>query len=204
MTRCIRQFVFAMVAMIAWGALAVVAGAPAARAAEPEASPDGPEHVKVYLTEAQALARVFADADRQWQETWEPTADERAALESQLGWQVPEAVFTFHRASRGGRNLGWALVLEEKGRFKPITFLVHLGPDRRVEAVLVMVYRESRGDAVRRTRFLDQFDGKDADDPLRLNRDIVGISGATLSSRALAAGVRKALLLAEERYGGQP
>jgi hypothetical protein len=201
MTGITRRF---LLTMIAGGALAFMAGASAARAAEPEASPDGPEHVKVYLTEAQALARVYADADRQWQETWEPKADERAALESQLGWKLPEAVFTFHRASRGGRDFGWALVLEEKGRFKPITFLVHLGPDRRVAAVLVMVYRESRGDAVRRTRFLDQFEGKDAGDPLRLNRDVVGISGATLSSRALAAGVRKALLLAEARYGGQP
>ena len=201
MTGIKRRF---LLATFAWGVLAVMVGAPPARAAEPEAGPDGPEHVKVYYTEAQALARVFADADRQWQETWEPTADERATLESQLGWKVPEAAFTFHRASRGGRDLGWALMLEEKGRFKPITFLVHLGPDRHVAAVLVMVYRESRGDAVRRTRFLDQFAGKDADDPLRLNRDVVGISGATLSSRALAAGVRKALLLAEARYGGQP
>ncbi len=201
MIRSSRHF---MVAAIAWGALVLVAGAPAARGAEPESSPDGPEHVKVYYTETQALARVFDGADRQWQETWEPTPDERTALEARLGWQVPEPAFTFHGASRGGRDLGRALVLEEKGRFKPITFLVHLGPDLRVEAVLVMVYRESRGDAVRRSRFLDQFDGKNAGDPLRLNRDVVGISGATMSSRALAAGVRKALLLAEARYGGRP
>jgi len=189
---------------IVWGALVLATGAPAARAAEPEVSPDGPEHVKVYFTPEQALARVFDGADRQWTETWEPTPDERAALAGRLGLQVPEPAFTFHRASRAGRELGWALVLEEKGRFKPITFLVHVGPDRRVEAVLVMVYRESRGDAVRRARFLGQFTGKDGDDPLRLNRDVVGISGATLSSRALAAGVRKALVLTEARYEGAP
>lgn len=188
-------------AAIAWGALVLATGAPAARAAEPEVSPDGPEHVKVYFTPEQALARVFAGADRQWQETWTPTPDERAALAGRLGLQVPEAEFTFHRASRAGRDLGWALVLEEKGRFKPITFLVHLGADRRVESVLVMVYRESRGDAVRRDRFLRQFTGKDDNAPLRLNRDVVGISGATLSSRALAAGVRKALVVTEARYG---
>jgi hypothetical protein len=102
-----------LLAAIAWGALAVVAGAPAARAADPEASPDGPEHVKVYHTEAQALDRVFGGADRRWQETWEPTVAERAALEARLGWQVPEPAFTFHRASRGGSDLGCALVLEE-------------------------------------------------------------------------------------------
>lgn len=193
-----------LLAVIAWGALVLPAGAPEARAAEPESSPDGPEHVRVWLTEEQALARTFPAADRRWQETWEPTAAERAALESRLGWQVPEPAFVFHRATRGGRDLGWALVLEEKGRFKPITFMVHVDPERRVEAVLVMVYRESRGDAVRRERFLRQFRGKDGDDPLRLNRDVVGISGATMSVRAMAAGVRKALLLTDARYGRTP
>jgi FAD:protein FMN transferase len=193
-----------LLAVIAWGALGLPAGAPAARAERPEDSPDGPEHVKVWLTEEQALARVFPAADRRWHETWEPTAAERAALESRLGWQVPEPAFVFHRAARGGLDLGWALVLEERGRFKPITFLAHLGPDRRIETVLVMVYRESRGDAVRRERFLRQFAGKDGDDPLRLNRDVVGISGATMSSRALAAGVRKALLLTDARYRTTP
>lgn len=201
MKRSCRHF---LVAAMAWGALALAAGAPAAVAADPESSPDGPEHVKVYYTPAKALERAFGGADRQWQEEWAPTAQERSALEAGLGWQVPEASFTFHRAASGGRDLGWALVLEEKGRFKPITFLVHVGPDRRVQEVLVMVYRESRGDAVRRGRFLGQFEGKQAGDPLRLNRDVVGVSGATLSSRALAAGVRKALLLVEARYGARP
>ena len=95
-------------------------------------------------------------------------------------------------------------MLEEKGRFKPITFLVHIGPGRQVQLVLVMVYRESRGDGVRRQRFLKQFQGREADDPLRLNRDVVGVTGATLSSRALAAGVRKALVLTAVRYPEQP
>lgn len=190
--------------LVVTGALALAAGAPAARGQGSETSPDGPEHVKVYFTEAEALAKVFAGADRQWSETWRPEPAQREAVQARLGWQLPEDEFVFHRASRGGSDLGWALVLEEKGRFKPITFLVHLAPDRTVSAVIVMVYRESRGDAVRRARFLNQFDGRTVAEPLRLNRDVVGISGATLSSRALAAGVRKALVLTDVRYGGQP
>ncbi|MBE0567304.1 MAG: FMN-binding protein [Krumholzibacteria bacterium] len=186
------------------GALALVAGVPAAWADDPAESPDGPEHVKVYFTEAEALARTFAGADSLWSEPWRPDPAERAALEADLGWHLPEQEFLFHRATRRGRDLGRALVLEEKGRFKPITFLVRVDPDGRVGQVLVMVYRESRGDAVRRPRFLKQFHGRDTGDPLRLNRDVVGISGATLSVRALAAGVRKALLLTAARYGGQP
>ena len=108
----------------------------------------------------------------------------------------------FHRASRTGEDLGWAVVTEEKGRFKPITFLVHVEPDGRVKMVLVMVYRESRGDGVKRPRFLKQFRKKDVEAPLRLNRDIKMVSGATLSSRAITAGVKRVLAQVDMRYGG--
>lgn len=164
-------------------------------------SPDGPEAVKVYYTLEEALAKVFAKADSAWSEPWTPMPEEVADLESRLGWRVPPDEVVFHRASREGEDLGWAVVAEEKGRFKPITFMVHVGPDGRVAMVLVMVYRESRGDGVKRQRFLKQFRKKDADDPLRLNRDIRMVSGATLSSRALTAGVKRVLLQVERRYG---
>jgi thiamine biosynthesis lipoprotein len=167
-------------------------------------SPDGPEAVRVYFTPAEALAKAFDRPDTLWAEPWRPEPAARADLEALLGWRIEEPEFVFHRARRDGKDLGWALVLEEKGRFKPITFLVHVEPDHRVGLVLVMVYRESRGDGVKRQRFLKQFRGRDATDPMRLNRDVIGVSGATLSSRALAAGVRKALLLTEARYGGLP
>jgi Na+-translocating ferredoxin:NAD+ oxidoreductase RnfG subunit len=160
--------------------------------------------VRVYFTEHEALAKVFGKADRGARHTWTPTDEQRGDLEQQLGVAVSEESFAAWRGRDGDKDLGWALVLEEKGRFKPITFLVHVEPDHTVGLVLVMVYRESRGDGVKRQRFLKQFRGRDADDPLRLNRDVVGVTGATLSSRALAAGVRRALVLTDARYGGLP
>lgn len=160
-------------------------------------SPDGPEHITVYYTRDDALAEVFADADRTWAEPWSLTAADQAAVEARLGLQLPSSEVTFFRAARADRDLGWALELEEKGRFKPITFMVHVGADRKVARILVMVYRESRGDEVRRPRFLRQFRGKSADARLRLNRDVTAVSGATMSSRALAAGVKRALVLVD-------
>ena len=65
-----------------------------------------------------------------------------------------------------------------------------------------MVYRESRGDGVKRQRFLKQFRKKDVEDHLRLTRDIVGVSGATMSSRALAVGVKKVLAVVDLKYNG--
>jgi hypothetical protein len=163
-------------------------------------SPDGPEHVKVYLTLDEALAKAFAEADTIWSETWTPAPEEIADLEISLGWRIPEREFVFHRGCQGGRDLGVAMVTEEKGRFKPITFLVKVNPEGEVEAVHVMVYRESRGDGVRRQRFLKQFRGRNADDPLRMNRDVTNLSGATMSSRAITAGVRRVLMVIRQRY----
>ena len=163
-------------------------------------SPDGPEAVKVYFTPEEALDKVFAKADTLWTEEWSPTAEERTELEGRLGWRVVDETFAIHRAGRDGQDLGYAVITEEQGRFKPITFIVKMSAERRVDMVLVMVYRESRGDGVKRQRFLKQFRDKDTSDHLRLNRDIVGVSGATMSSRALAMGVKKVLAIVELRY----
>ena len=64
----------------------------------------------------------------------------------------------------------------------------------------ILVYRESRGGEVRRQRFLRQYRGKDGRDPIRINRDIINITGATMSVRALNTGVRKSLSLLEETF----
>ena len=177
-------------------ALALVAGAAGPVWAQSDgltASPDGPEAVSVYYTPDAALAKVFAKADTLWSETWQPTAAEITTLQTRLGWAVPPTPVTVHRARRGGQDLGYAVITEEQGRFKPITFIVHTDPELRVRMVLVMVYRESRGDGVKRQRFLKQFRDKDAASPLRLNRDVVGVTGATMSSRGITAGVKRVL-----------
>lgn len=182
-------------------ALALVAGAAWAQADDLTESPDGPEAVKVYFTEAEALAKVFARADTLWVETWRPSEAEITSLQERLGWRVAPGEVRVHRGRRGDQDLGFAVITAEKGRFKPITFLVKVAPAGHVEMVLVMVYRESRGDGVKRQRFLKQFRSKDADSSLRLNRDIVGVSGATMSSRGVTAGVKRVLALIDLRYG---
>jgi len=155
----------------------------------------------VFLTLDEGLARVFAAADTLWAETWVPTPGEKQAVERRLGWRLEQNAFTFYRARGDGEPLGWAMVTEQVGHHRLITFLVHVTPDHEVGAVEVMVYRESRGGEIRRQRFLRQYRGKDLDDHIRLNRDIVGITGATLSVRATNASVRRVLTLVDARYG---
>jgi Na+-translocating ferredoxin:NAD+ oxidoreductase RnfG subunit len=86
-------------------------------------------------------------------------------------------------------------ILEEIGKEEPITFGIVIN-DRRVEQVKVLAYRESRGWEVRHPAFTQQFsDAKLEND--KLDRNIDGITGATLSVRAMTAVVTLALYLDE-------
>ncbi len=160
-----------------------------------------PEFIEqVFLTEESALKSVFSNADKIVAEPHKLILKERKRIESRLGWVVEESTVTVHRGYNTGNPLGFAMITEEIGKFKPITFIVKVGMDGKVEKVEVMVYREAVGAEVRRQRFSRQFRGKSAKDPLRINRDILNITGATMSVQAMTAGVKKVLVIIDELY----
>jgi hypothetical protein len=104
---------------------------------------------------------------------------------------------TFHEARRGGELLGHAVVLKEIGKTLPFTFLVAIRPDGSVDQVLLLSYRESRGQEIEREGFRRQYADKRLDDPIRRGRDLRNVTGATLSVDSLSRGVRRALALHE-------
>jgi FMN-binding domain len=91
--------------------------------------------------------------------------------------------------SDGRRDL-W--ILEEIGKEELITagFVVI---DGHIDHVRVLVYRESRGQEVREPAFLKQFADARLAQGDRLDRDIDGIAGATLSVGAMERMARLAL-----------
>jgi len=91
-----------------------------------------------------------------------------------------------------GARSAW--VLEEIGKEEPITVGIVVGQGR-IERVKVLAFRESRGGEVRHPFFTRQFEGAGLDAGRGLDRPIDGISGATLSVRALTKLARLALYL---------
>jgi len=90
-----------------------------------------------------------------------------------------------------------AWILEEIGKVEPITLGVVV-EQGRIEAMKVLAYRESRGFEIRFPFFMDQYRGAQVDANARLDREIDGISGATLSVRAATRLARLALVLDRE------
>lgn len=139
-----------------------------------------------YLTPEQFLAEVFAAEAPQPEVLW-LTKDVVRQSEKILG-HAPAQLR--QRYWKSGDKSAW--IFDEIGKEEPITagFVVSAG---KISQVRVLTYRESRGWEVRYPAFLKQYQGVELQPDNYLNRNIDGISGATLSVNAMNRMARLAL-----------
>ncbi len=154
----------------------------------------------IFLKEEEAAAAIFPDAASFEKIRIPSTPELRAKVQSLLDTTRPslwEQQYTIFKAKKAEALLGYGVIVEEIGKHRPITFIVGVRPDGKVEDVAVMVYREPYGGDVKYRRFLKQYAGKSLRNPLLPYRDIRNITGATLSCYSMGRGVRKALALVQ-------
>ena len=149
------------------------------------------------LTEAEALKIVFPKAQSTETQVQTLTESQREDLQKKTGMRFPETEYRFLIGHGKAGIDGYAVIMNEIGKHEYITFIVGVNPKGEIRDVAVMDYRETRGWEVKEQRFLRQFRGKSLADPIAVDRDIVNYTGATLSSHAVAHGVKKALALVQ-------
>ena len=157
-------------------------------------------HEVVYLTEDQSLQLILPKSNGIHAEERQLTPEQKSCIEKRIGWKFPETSFLFFVGKTDENVDGYASIQNTIGKYKPMTYMVGVTPSGKVSQVEMLVYRESRGAEIRKPRFMYQYKGKDSDDPIRINRDIINITGATMSVRSASAGVKRALVLTEELY----
>ncbi len=106
----------------------------------------------------------------------------------------------FYFALKDGKKTAVAIFDSEPGKWGPVVFIIAMDLKGVVTRVEVLSYEEKRGQPIARHSFLSQFEGKDSKSPIRVDKDITGISGATISSRCAALAVKKAAVLYDELY----
>lgn len=150
----------------------------------------------VYQRPADFVAEAFGGAPPDPRVTWVT-----GALRERIGRILghPPRFLRVRYWLRGERS---AWVLEEIGKEQPITVGIVVDGGR-IERIRVLIFRESRGWEVREPFFTRQFEGATLRSGDRLDRPIDGISGATLSVRALTRLARVALLLHAEVTEGR-
>lgn len=155
----------------------------------------------VFFTEETSRRELFPDLQGLALDTLaldSATAAKAAAL---IKLPVPEKAAVFERILSKNGVAGYIYRGSELGKVEKMDFAVALDAEGQVRRVLLTAYRESIGGEVKSRRFMRQFEGKKYGSPLQLGRDVDGITGATLSSRAVTAGVRKAVCFWKLKYG---
>jgi hypothetical protein len=155
---------------------------------------------EVYLTEEDAVKLMFPKSERIRKELLRVPMEKKSVIESRIGWKFPEDSFDVYIGETGGRVDGYAFVQNTIGKHKPMTYMVGVDAQGLVSNVELLVFREARGSEVRTKRFNVQYEGKSALDPVRINKDIINISGATMSVRSMTAGIKRVLVLVDEFY----
>jgi hypothetical protein len=155
---------------------------------------------EVFLTEEAAVKLMFPKSERIKKELLRVPAEKKMAIEERIGWKFPEDTFEVYIGETGSQVDGYALVQHTIGKHKPMTYMVGVDAHGRVSNVELLVFREARGSEVRTKRFNVQYEGKTVLDPVRINKDIINISGATMSVRSMTAGIKRVLVLVDEFY----
>ncbi len=157
-------------------------------------------HLEIYYSPEEAAKLMFPDSDTIRPETLQLTPNQKAIIEERIGWKFPETSFDVFIGETKGKVDGYAIVQNTIGKHRPITYMVGVNAEGECMNFEVLVYREARGNEIATKRFNYQYQGKDVRDPIRINRDIINISGATMSVRSASAGVKRTLVLVDELY----
>ena len=150
-----------------------------------------------YLNVEQAQASVFPEARDFVPLPVKLSGEQARMIERLSGVRVRSNEQRVWEARAQGQLLGWFLVDEVYGKHELITYAVGIGLAGEVRHIEVMDYRESYGYEIRNPAWRRQFAGKHRGDPLQLDQDIKNITGATLSCRHIAEGVKRLLALHE-------
>ncbi|OGW50724.1 MAG: hypothetical protein A2V62_12365 [Nitrospirae bacterium RBG_19FT_COMBO_58_9] len=153
-----------------------------------------------FMTEEEALKTVMPKSQQVRKELIRLTPEKKELIEQRIGWKFPEDSFELYIGQTGDKIDGYAMIHNTIGKYKPMTYMVGVDAKGTCTDVELLVFRDAKGSEVGRKRFNAQYDGKTVSDPIRINKDIINISGATMSVRSMSAGVKRVLVLVDEFY----
>lgn len=157
----------------------------------------------VYLSQQEALELAFPDAERVEKRTFLLDAEQAERVRELARSPLDSRIVAVWEGWKGDVRRGYAFIDVHVVRTLTQGLLVVLDPGGAVRSVRVLAFHEPE-EYVPTERWFAQFGGKTLTPGLRVDRDIHGVVGATLSSRAVTRSVRRCLayyqvLLAPEK-----
>ncbi len=153
-----------------------------------------------FMTEEEAVKAILPKSQRVHKELIRLTPEKKELIEQRIGWKFPEESFELYIGETGDKIDGYAMIHNTIGKYKHMTYMVGVDPNGTCTDVELLVFRDAKGSEVGKKRFNSQYEGRTVSDPIRINKDIINISGATMSVRSMSAGVKRVLVLVDEFY----
>ncbi len=172
--------------------------------------------VVIFVAAGIIMASVFAKTapivaaaqKREKEEALKRLMPEAESIEEAGKWEPFGKHGEYYDALKDGRPVGYIASTYGKGYSSYISILVAVDPSMKVKKISILGHGETPGlgDEIEQEYFLKRFEGKSLDQLVVVKTEgtdkIQAISGATISSRAVTNGVRQAVKLLEEKYGG--
>lgn len=108
--------------------------------------------------------------------------------------KIDSKLYRIYVAKNDAKTVGFGVLMNKKVRTKTAIALYLIDNGGKIKTIEIVAFNEPLEYLPSKT-WLDVFDGKTLNNPLKLNQDIPTTTGATLSARSIADGARAALAL---------
>lgn len=154
---------------------------------------------EVYHSRESALELAFPDADSVSSRAVTLSSEQARQVRERAGAELPSRLVQVYEAWSEGAVTARGIIDTHTVRSLPETIFVVADTTNRVDAVHLLAFHEPvqyRGSAA----WFSQFSDERLDGDLAVRRDIAGIAGATLTSNAVTAAVRRCLATLEVAF----
>jgi len=155
-------------------------------------APAGGALGRVFMTQEQALTGAFPAPQTVDRHTLYLDEDQVAAAAERAGVPVEGRVVSYYVGSQDGRVTGYAYFDTHLVRTLPETIMVLISTAGRIRRIDILSFDEPE-DYKLSPRFLGQFREQGMGPDLSLKGKIRGMTGATLSARAVTEAARRVL-----------
>ncbi|MBW2937590.1 FMN-binding protein [Aureisphaera sp. CAU 1614] len=126
----------------------------------------------------------------------EEFSKEYISISDQVSEKIPASFSenNFFRIKKGTTLLGYGYIGNAPSKTATFDYLVLFDQDFIITKSKVLIYREEYGGEIGSKRWLEQFEGSSSKTPeLELVKDIIPISGATISAQSMTKAINQLL-----------
>jgi len=124
------------------------------------------------------------------------TEPEKSRVAEMSRQDKPRALVSRYVVSRGDKAVAYAYLDKHKVRTLPEVLMIVLDAEGVLQDIHVLAFREPQ-EYLPRAGWYEQFVGKTVDEEIRMKKNIDGVTGATLTSRATTQCARRVMVIHE-------